>query len=191
MKKVIRRLGAAMSALLILCMASAVSAAVVTGYGAGTVKEDQNLSLERMLTIAMEDEYLAAARYKAAIGQFGKIRPFVNIERATRTHIMILKPLLRKYHVSVPENAAARYVSVPDNTLQAMKEAIEAERLTLRMHALFLKRTLPNDVQLAFTYLSNASENHISALTRGISRLETDAARSPGRRIGIVPETEN
>lgn len=65
-----------------------------------------------MPTYAMQDEYLAGARYEQAIAKFGKHKPFTNIITAEATHIAHLKPLFSGYKVPVPADNAKNYVTV-------------------------------------------------------------------------------
>ncbi|NLO48011.1 MAG: hypothetical protein GX111_06800 [Clostridiales bacterium] len=165
--------------LLVPIMAAAFTfpAFASANYGAGTVRGDQTYSLEQMLTIAMQDEYLAGARYKAVISKFGRQRPFINIEASERTHAMALKSLFRKHDIPVPENAAAQYVTVPGTLVEAIKDAINSERLTVHMYDIFLSHNLPNDVKLTFTFVRNAAENHVEAFERVIARTESVTRR--------------
>ncbi len=174
MKKLLRFMLMALPAPLLI-IAFTLPAFAAVNYGAGSVRGGQTYTLEQMLTSAIEDEYLAGARYKAIIGKFGRQRPFVNIEAAERTHVMALKPLFRKHGVPVPENNAARYVTVPGTLPEAIRDAISAERLTIGMYDIFLRNDLPNDVQLTFTFLRNAAENHVGTFERVLERMEGGA----------------
>ena len=62
-------------------------------FGAKSAEQSSNLTIQNMLTYAIQDEYLAHAEYKSIIGKYGSIRPFSNIIRAEETHINMLIPL--------------------------------------------------------------------------------------------------
>ncbi|NLO38025.1 MAG: hypothetical protein GX115_00855 [Ruminiclostridium sp.] len=56
---------------------SSLTAFAVTPYGAEAVDENRTYTLPEMLTLAIEDEYLAYARYENVIQKFGASRPSV------------------------------------------------------------------------------------------------------------------
>lgn len=152
--------------------------AVNGGYGSSAVEENRTYTLDQMLPYAIEDEYLARARYSSDIDKFGAQRPFTNILEAENMHIMLLKPLFEKYKVAVPEDIAIQYITVPDSLLAAMKAGVEGERNNMRMYDIFLKQALPDDVRSVFAVLRNAAEHHLNAFQRNVERLE---GSFPGR----------
>lgn len=154
------------------CHLSVAAAAVTELYGAAAVEEGGSYTLEQMLTYAIEDEYLAKARYTADVEKFGSLRPFVRIAEAEMRHIDLLKPLFAKYNVTVPQDKAAQYVAVPDSLLDAMKQAVTGEKNNMRMYELFLKQDLPDDVRITFSLLKTAAENHLHAFQRNVVMLE-------------------
>lgn len=141
-------------------------------YGAASVRESETYKLAQMLTVAIEDEYLAAARYTADIAKFGNVRPFNRIAEAEKRHVALLKPMLVKYNVPVPEDRSAQYITVPESLAAAIKAGVEGERENMRMYGVFLKQELPEDVKLVFTLLRNAAENHLRAFERNLARLD-------------------
>jgi len=62
-------------------------------YGNAAAKADTNLTLESMLTYAIQDEYLARAEYVAIMAKFGSINPYLNIKQAEEQHIAWLKDM--------------------------------------------------------------------------------------------------
>ncbi|MPM14974.1 hypothetical protein SDC9_61338 [bioreactor metagenome] len=169
MKKWLRT--AAMSTAVLMIVFTAAYA-VNSGYGSSAVEENKTYNLDQMLPYAIEDEYLARARYSSDIEKFGAQRPFTNILEAENMHIMLLKPLFEKYNVAVPEDIAMQYITVPDSLLGAMKAGIEGESNNMHMYDIFLKQTLPDDVRSVFTVLRNAAEHHLHAFQRNAGRLE-------------------
>ncbi len=141
-------------------------------YGASMVQENQPYTLPQILTYAIEDEYLAKARYIIDIEKFGGLRPFTRIAQAEQRHISLLEPLLVKYKVPIPVDNAAQYIVVPNTLLAAMKAGVAGERDNMRMYDIFLKQQLPEDVRLAFTLLRRAAENHLRTFERHAARLE-------------------
>ncbi len=170
------RTAALFMAVLMTVTTSAV--AVTGGYGSSAVEENRTYHLNEMLPYAIEDEYLARARYTVDIEKFGAQRPFSNILEAENMHIMLLKPLFEKYGAAVPEDTARQYITVHDSLLAAMKAGVEGERNNMRMYDLFLKQALPDDVRSVFTLLRNAAERHLNAFLRNVERLESPF---PGR----------
>lgn len=162
------------------CQLSVAADAVTARYGASAVEENQSYTLAQMLTYAIEDEYLANARYTIAIEKFGNERPFTRIVAAEKRHISLLKPLLTKNNVPIPKDIAAQYVVVPTSLLAAMKDGVEAETNNMRMYDIFLKQQLPEDVRFTFTLLRSAAENHLVAFQKNADRLERGV---PGRNI--------
>lgn len=68
------------AALLALVSAGLFAADAV--FGAKGAEEKTGLSLEQMLTCAIQDEYLARAEYEAIMQRHGQVRPFSSILRA-------------------------------------------------------------------------------------------------------------
>jgi len=58
-------------------------------YGAKGALQQTQPSVQQMLQFAIEDEYLARSEYLSVLDSFGQIRPFVNIVRAEKRHILI------------------------------------------------------------------------------------------------------
>ncbi len=63
-------------------------------YGAAGALNAGSLTLPQMLTYAIQDEYLAQARYNEIISNFGNIRTFIQIKEAELRHINALLSLL-------------------------------------------------------------------------------------------------
>ncbi len=97
---------------------------VAVGYGSDAVEENRTYTLDQMLAFAIQDEYRAEARYRAAIEKFGDIRPFSNIVNAEGFHIALLKPLFETHDVSIPDNTAADHVVIPDTLAETLKAAV-------------------------------------------------------------------
>jgi hypothetical protein len=91
-------------------------------FGAEAAKADSNLTLQDMLTYAIQDEYLARARYSLVIEKFGEQRPFSNIFSAEETHISHLTPLFKKYNVALPADNSKDYTKVPTSIKKALKQ---------------------------------------------------------------------
>lgn len=141
--------------------------------GSAAALADKEYNLEEMLTYAIQDEYAAKAEYDAIITAFSTTRPYTNITKAESTHISLLIPLFENYGYEIPINDAAKFVALPATLTETYPIGVEAEINNLTMYEAFLKQDLPKDVASVFTYLQNASENHLSAFEKQIDRNTT------------------
>ncbi|MFG6115844.1 hypothetical protein ACGTN9_11675 [Halobacillus sp. MO56] len=139
-------------------------------YGAKGALNATSLTLPQMLTYAMQDEYLAQARYRDVLSNFGYVRQFANIQQAELRHIQALLPLFQRYQVPVPGDISETFVSTPASVKQAFAEGVQAEIDNIGMYNKFLTYMLPQDVRVVFTNLRNASMNHLAAFERGLAR---------------------
>ncbi|RKQ83513.1 ferritin-like domain-containing protein [Brockia lithotrophica] len=133
---------------------------------------DPDLDLAKMLTYAIQDEYIAHAEYTKILETYGTVNPFANIREAEAQHIALLTPLLEKYGVPVPDRASiSAYVSVPPSLRDAALTGVQAEIDNIAMYDRFLSDpTLPADVRDAFLKLKSASTNHLAAFERAAAR---------------------
>ncbi|WP_433745856.1 ferritin family protein [Falsibacillus pallidus] len=129
-----------------------------------------SLTLPQMLTYAMQDEYLAQARYNNILGTFGSIRTFVQIKEAELRHISALMPLFERYQVPIPTDISQSFVSTPESVKAAYAAGVQGEIDNIAMYNKFLSFNLPSDVQMVFSQLRNASQNHLAAFERGLAR---------------------
>lgn len=173
----LKKLTASILAVLVISGISVTAFATDTDFGSAAAQEDKTYTLTEMLTYAIEDEYLAYAEYQTIIDTFGAQRPFTNIQKAEATHMSLLEPLFTAYGVALPENTAADYTAIPATLLDAYKAGVTAEINNIAMYETFLRQDLPDDVRLVFTSLKNASEKHLSAFERNVSRAEGSITR--------------
>jgi len=157
----------------IVITGNALSFADVT-YGAGAVEQDETLSLEAMLIYAIQDEYLARAEYELILNHYDVARPFSNIIVAEERHISWLEPLFKTYDIELPEDNALSYVSLPEQLADIYTIGVNAEINNIEMYQLFLKQELPADIELVFTALKNASENHLAAFEKQVNRQSSE-----------------
>ena len=142
----------------------------VQNYGAEGAQSDSNLSLEKMLTYAVQDEYLARAEYYAIMSKYGNVRPFSNIVNAEETHVNWLLPLFQEYGYSVPVDNAKADVVLPGDMKKALEVGVQAEIDNIAMYDKFLKEDLPADVKVVFEELKRGSENHLRAFQNNLRR---------------------
>lgn len=138
--------------------------------GAKAAKADTSLTLEDMLTYAIQDEYLARAKYRLVVEKFGPKRPFTNIIRAEINHINALTPLFGKYNFPIPPDNARSYLTEPASLRESFEAGVQGEIENIEMYNRFLTQNIPEDVRTVFTRLRNASQNHLKAFQRGLNR---------------------
>lgn len=138
-------------------------------FGSAGASADGDLTLEGMLTYAIQDEYLARAEYEAIMEEYGSIAPFSNIIRAEESHISQLLPLFESNGLAVPADSAAGYVVLPASLDEAYRAGIDAEVANIAMYELFLAQELPDDVRAVFENLMAGSKSHLSAFENAAS----------------------
>ncbi len=147
--------------------ADAIYDTVSDTYGSAEALLDESYTLEEMLVYAIQDEYMAQAEYQAIIDVYGEVRPFTNVILAEGTHIDLLLPLFETYGVVLPENTAAENVIIPDSITSALATGVQAEEMNIAMYEAFLATPeIPEDVRSVFTYLRDASINHLEAFSK-------------------------
>jgi hypothetical protein len=133
-------------------------------YGTAGALADNSYTLEEMLTYAIQDEYLAQAKYTAIAEANNNANPFANIAEAEATHINELLPLFEKNGITVPANDASDRVTLPDSLAASYAMGIEGETQNISMYKRFLEEeVLPPDVKAVFERLMAASEEHVQA----------------------------
>ncbi|GAB3804541.1 ferritin-like domain-containing protein [Virgibacillus kimchii] len=142
----------------------------IENYGAAGALNAPTLTLPQMLTYAIQDEYLAQARYNNILETFGYIRTFAQIQQAEMRHIDALLPLFYLYQVPLPQDLSYSFVTAPENIKSAYAISVQGEIDNIAMYDRFLSLNIPNDVQIVFTQLRNASVNHLAAFERGLAR---------------------
>ncbi|MBF0707393.1 DUF2202 domain-containing protein [Alkalihalobacillus hwajinpoensis] len=156
-----------------LSFLNAKAEALPEDYGAKGALQDTSITLKEALTYAIQDEYLAQARYDAIIKEFGDIRPFSQIKIAEQRHITALLPLFTRYNITVPENNASQYTTTPKTLKEAFEAGVQGEVDNIAMYEKLADLSdLPQDVQTVMTRLGDASKNHLAAFKKGLSQYE-------------------
>jgi hypothetical protein len=144
---------------------------VPANFGAKGALSDSSITLEEALIYAIQDEYLAQARYDSVINKFGSIRPFSNIKASEKVHILALLNLFQKYNIKIPQDTAEQYVTAPASLKEAFQQGVDGEVDNIAMYEkLTAIPNLPQDAKNVFANLGNASKNHLLAFRRGLSR---------------------
>ncbi|CDF57547.1 ferritin-like domain-containing protein [Thermobrachium celere] len=133
-------------------------------YGAIRSKLDNDLTLEKMLIYAIEDEYLARTEYELALKSLGDEKPFNSIINSEVHHINWLKELLQKYNIPIPEDRSYEFLKMPSSLDEALEYGIHAEIENIEMYERFLSHSLPEDVQEVFKKLRDSSKGHLLVL---------------------------
>ncbi len=142
-------------------------------YGAKGALQDSSISLQEALTYAIQDEYLAQARYDAIMKEFGEIRPFSQIKIAEQRHITALLPLFTRYNISVPEDNASQYTTTPKTLKEAFEAGVQGEIDNIAMYQKLADLPdLPQDVRTVMVRLGDASKNHLAAFKKGLSQYQ-------------------
>ena len=94
-------------------------------YGAKGALNAPTLTLPQMLTYALQDEFLAQARYDNILGTFGNIRTFAQIKEAEMRHITALLPLLERYQVPLPIDISQSFIITPENLKSAYANGVQ------------------------------------------------------------------
>ena len=141
-----------------------------TNFGAKGASKEPSLNLSNMLNYAIQDEYLAQAEYRYIIEKFGNKRPFSNIIKAEKKHIEMLIPIFNTHNISVPQDIAANHLIETRSMKDALKAGVQAEIENIGMYQLFLKQELPGDVRDLFKRLMKASQSHLRAFNKALSR---------------------
>jgi hypothetical protein len=140
----------------------------------------------RALNEALDDEYRAWATYDQIIGDFGAVRPFINIRDAEARHIDALRRLFVRYGLQVPENPWLRKVARYASPGEACEAAVAAEIANAALYERLLANTQRADILAVFRSLQEASQQrHLPAFRRCAAREST----GPGARHRRGPRT--
>lgn len=161
MRKSLKFMMAGVVTAIALSLGSAAVYAANTQTGSAGALADSSLTLEKMLTYAIQDEYAARAEYTAVIAAYGEQVPYTNILKAEERHITSLTSLFDSYGYTVPADTVT--AEVPDSLEASYQVEVTVEENNIAMYDKFLQENLPADVKTVFEQLKRASENHKNA----------------------------
>lgn len=141
-----------------------------TLYGAAAASADQDLTVEEMLTYAIQDEYLAHGEYVFILESFGDQSPFNKIIQAEEQHIASLEMSFEANDFAIPEDLSQNYLVVPEDVETALETGVKAEIENIEMYEKFLEKELPEDVRTLFVSLRDGSEKHLDAFQNKLGR---------------------
>ncbi|QGU96318.1 hypothetical protein GOM49_15530 [Clostridium bovifaecis] len=144
----------------------------INGWGSGAANQDSNLTAEKMLRYALEDEYIKRTRYELISEKFKIEEPFYSMSKSETCSILKLLTLFSKYNVPVPADKSLEYIKTPKNLLEGYNLSIKGEENNAAMYDKFLRNdTLNDDIKLAFTKLRNISKENMEALCEEYKKL--------------------
>lgn len=142
-------------------------------WGADAALSDSELTLDDMITYALQDEYLALATYEAVVEAYGEVHPFTRLIVAETMHADALVTLAETYDITPVEDTADALVVLPESLDLAYETLLAAEANNIAMYEVFLAtEDLPDDVALVFTRLRDASLRHQAAGERILAAIE-------------------
>ncbi|UOY92586.1 DUF2202 domain-containing protein [Ectobacillus sp. JY-23] len=141
-------------------------------FGAKGALQATSITLQEALTYAIQDEYLAQARYEKIIAKFGAIQPFTQIKAAEQRHISALLTLFTTYNIAVPQDNAKQYVTTPSSLKEAFQAGVDGEIDNIAMYNKLSSLSLPSDVTAVMKQLGAASQNHLAAFKSGLQQYQ-------------------
>ncbi|MGD9046688.1 MAG: DUF2202 domain-containing protein [Anaerolineae bacterium] len=119
------------------------------------------------LIMALDDEYKAWSVYDQVVADFGRARPFTNIQKAEENHIAALVTLFDRYGLDVPVNTWADNVSHFDTLAEACEAGVQAEIDNAVLYDELFGMVDNPDIIRVFQALQQASQTkHLPAFER-------------------------
>lgn len=145
---------------------------MASGWGSGAASKDDNLTLEKMLKYAIEDEYIKRKRYEL-ISQLFKIEsPFYEMSKTETANILKLIDLFSKYSVPIPQDRSLEYIKAPKTLLEGYDLSIKGELNNSAMYDKFLEdSSLNKDVKKVFKELKSISNKQMKVLQKEREKL--------------------
>lgn len=153
-------------------------------YAVDLPKQDVSAGEEKEMLYMIEEEKMARDFYTIMFDKWG-LRPFGNIKEAEQRHMDAIESLLNKYGIANPvtnlkqgefkdEKIKSLYLSFLEqgnkSALDALKAGAEIEEIDIDDLMKAVKNTDNKDIALVYNNLQRASENHLRAFSRNISR---------------------
>ena len=135
-----------------------------TASSTGTPADTSELTLEEVLTEAINEEYKAHATYQAVLDKFGDVAPFNNIIKAEQSHIDAWKRLFTANNMPVPADPFAGKVQAPDSLKAACEAGVAAEEEDVALYDRLMKSTTDAQALAVMEQQRTVSqENHLPA----------------------------
>lgn len=142
----------------------------IVGWGSVTALSTEILTIEEMLTYAIQDEYSAKTEYEYIIVNFEVTKPFTNIIEAEKSHIEMLLPIFDTYAIAIPIDYSTDHIIEVSNITETFVAGVEAEIINIAMYNMFLEYDLPKDIEDVFIALRDASMKHLDAFERNLEK---------------------
>lgn len=120
--------------------------------------------LQAMLDVLYTDELNAQATYDALIDAFGNELPFNRLIVAESHHAQALLRLYDLYDLDVP-SVTPLSPTLPATVEEAYAMGVDVEDANIALYDAYLDLKLPEVVDVVFSNLQRASENHLRILT--------------------------
>ncbi|MFK5884031.1 MAG: DUF2202 domain-containing protein [Candidatus Izemoplasma sp.] len=144
----------------------------ILGWGSVTALSSVVLTIEEMLTYAIQDEYSAKTEYEYIIANFEVTKPFTNIIEAEKSHIEMLLPLFNSYGLNIPTDYSKEYIIEVGSIVETFVAGVDAEIINIAMYNMFLEYDLPKDIEDVFIALRDASIKHLNAFERNLAKYQ-------------------
>ncbi|KYH28394.1 MULTISPECIES: hypothetical protein [Clostridium] len=139
----------------------------VNGWGSGAANKDDNLTFEKMLRYAIEDEYIKRTRYELISEKFKIEEPFYSMAKCETGNILTLISLFSKHNLPVPRDKSLEYIKTPKSIEEAYDLCIKGEENNIIMYEKFLKdESLEEDAKAIFLKLRDISKENINKLSK-------------------------
>lgn len=157
-------------AVLALVLVTLVGVYPASAQESQTVSQTVTLPAEvvKAMQAGILDEYHAYNVYQAVIDQFGKVRPFTNIQAAEAQHIAAWKTIFERYGVALPTVPTLTPKPTFATLANACQAAVQAETANVKLYddMLATLKAYP-DMTWVVTALKNASlQRHLPAFQR-------------------------
>lgn len=151
-----------------------VEEVLVNGWGSGAASKDNDLTVEKMLRYALEDEYIKRTRYEMISEKFKIEEPFYTLSKTETSSMLRLISLFSKYNVPVPEDKSIEYIKMPKTLLEGYTLSVKGEENNIAMYERFIEdNALNEDVKEIFSKLRDVSKENKDVLYKELRKLNS------------------
>lgn len=146
----------------------------VNGWGSGAANQDNNLTIEKMLKYALEDEYIKRTRYELICDKFDVKEPFYTMSKSETANIMKLITLFSKHNITIPADRSIEYIKTPKTLMEGYSLSIKGEENNAAMYEKFLKdNSIDVDMKEVFIKLISSSRENMKSLHEEMIKLNS------------------
>lgn len=141
-----------------------------TIWGAESARTDNNLTLEKMIKYAIQDEYLQRARYEYVEKEYSEENFLTTLMKEENIHVYRMLRLLSKHKIAVPGDRSNEFFFKFPKTLEdAFVLLIKSEKDSIAMYEKFLQQNqVTEEVKIVFTKQVEDSKRHLNILNEAI-----------------------